>query len=513
MRFASFLGVASALALSLAATGCSGSKAHPNVVLVVIDSLRADALGCYGKQPSPSPNIDRLADEGERYERAIAQAPWNLPSISSLLTSVYPSRHVMNAGSHDVATLAEVFDKAGYHTAAFVEATWPLLARGFATVQNTSPNDLYGSPEANSAHTTVAAATDWLAKQGDAPSFLLIHTYQVHSYFLGKPSQHAAAQKALPNYNGPFRDWKVRDTEGNAGNQVMQALLHASPEDLTYVRALYEAAVAETDSAVGELAKALQDRGLDKDTILVLTSSNGEGFRPDLKRVHHGGRLHDDQLHVPLIIRWPGRIAPGKDRDLVEEIDVAPTLVRLAGLKDEPLFKGRALFDAETGFWSKLRGPRFVSAPAKEQIAVAEESALRISPSGQRESTTMRQAALYSGWLTLIDAGDHVELYDLKADPKQENNLCAGFGDAAALAQARQAAGSKAKNETTAGLESLGYLEGAVAETDESLCGPHSDAVRALYAQLRSRLGEPSGQASGLPDDVANQLRSLGYVQ
>jgi arylsulfatase A-like enzyme len=500
-------------ALALALVGCSGSKARPNVVLIVVDSLRADALGCYGSPLGSSPHLDALAAGGMRYERAIAQAPWNLPSVSSLLTGVYPSHHAMDAGPGQTATLAEAFGKAGYHTAAFVEATWPLLERGFTTVRNTTPDDLYGSPEDNSAHTTLTAAVDWLGKQGASPSFVLIHTYQVHSYFLGKASQHAAAHKALPDYDGPFRNWKVRDTAGGAGTQVMDALLHASPEDLAYVRALYQAAVSETDAAVGELVKALHDHGLDERTVLVVTSSNGEGFRPDLKRVHHGGRLHDDLLHVPLIIRWPGRIAAGTDRDLVELIDVAPTLVHLAGLTAEPLFAGRALFDTETGLWAKVRGPRFLSAPAKEQVAVAEESALRVTPTGQRETTTLRQAALYSGWLALIDGGDHVELYDLKADPREEKNLCAGFGGAEALEQARKAAGASQEDDTTAGLKSLGYLEGAVAQTDESLCGPHSDAVRALYAQLRGRLGEVDASQGASSGDVTNQLRSLGYVQ
>src|SRR5512136_1441512 len=135
-----------ALVLPLAACGRS---APPNVVLIVVDSLRADALGPQGSQPSVSPRIDRLAAEGLRFERAVAPASWNLPSLSSLVTSTYPWVHGQGApasGQADVATLAEACSRAGYRTAAFAEVTWPLLERGFGVFQNTAGPDLFGDP-------------------------------------------------------------------------------------------------------------------------------------------------------------------------------------------------------------------------------------------------------------------------------------------------------------------------------------------------------------------------------
>jgi len=467
MRRRFTLVVVSVIALALPFAAC-GRSHPPNVVLIVVDSLRADALGPHGSQPSVSPRMDRMAAEGLRFERAIAPASWNLPALSSLVTSTDPWVHGQGApasGQADVATLAEEFSRAGYRTAAFAEVTWPLLERGFGVFENTAGSDLFGNPRGNSAAKTLAAALAWVRKDEGQPFFLLVHTYEVHSYFLGKPAHHAFARKELPAYQGPFREWGIRDLSKPAGPQVIEALMKANADDLAYVRALYRGAVAELDAEVGRFAEALAAAGLDGRTVLVLTSTNGEGFRPDLARVHHGGRLHDDVLHVPLFLRWPGHLEPGASSALVGTLDVAPTLVRLAGLPDEPLFAGRPLVAADTSFPTRFRGPRFRLRDLPQQPVVAEEATFRILPSGRREAATAPQLALYSEWAALIADGDEVQLYDLKADPGQEKDLAAA----------------------------------------------HPDVAKALREQLQ-RLTAGAGRAG--PDAAQlQQLRSLGYVQ
>jgi arylsulfatase A-like enzyme len=424
-RFTPIAAAVAALAVPFAA--CSRSR-PPNVVLIVVDSLRADALGPQGSQPSVSPRIDRLAAEGLRFERAIAPASWNLPSLSSLVTSTYPWVHGQGAPASaqaDVATLAEACSRAGYRTGAFAEVTWPLLERGFGSFQNTAGSDLFGDPRGNSAARTFGAALDWMRKDESQPFFLLVHTYEVHSYFLGKPADHAFAQKEMPGYQGPFREWGIRDFSKPAGPQVVEALMKATPDDLAYVRALYRGAVAELDAEVGRFADALAKDGLDGRTVVVLTSTNGEGFRPDLGRVHHGGRLQDDVLHVPLFLRWPGHVAPGASGALVGTLDLAPTVLRLAGLPDEPLFAGRPLVAADTSLLSRFHGPRFHVRDLPQQPLVAEEATFRMLPSGQREAAKAPELALYSEWAALIADGDRLQLYDLKADPGQEKDLAA----------------------------------------------------------------------------------------
>jgi arylsulfatase A len=454
----------------LGAVACGGGVERPNVVLVVVDSLRADALGCDGGDPGVSPAIDRLAAEGVCFERAVAPASWNLPSVSSLVTSTYPWVHGQGApatGAAEITTLAETFAEAGYRTAAFTEMAWPLLQRGFGTFQNTAFKDIYGDPDSNSAARTLDAALEWARQDDPKPFFLLVHTYEVHSYFLGKPRHRELARAEAPAYDGRFREWSVRDLAQPAGPQVIEALLEANEDDLAYVRGLYKGGVAEADAAVAAFVTGLQEAGLDDGTILALTSSNGEGFRPDLKRVHHGGRLHHDLLHVPLIVRWPGHLEPGVEDSLVGTLDVAPTLLKLAGLPEQPLFSGRVLVAAETGLLPSFRGPRFRIARLPKRELVAQEAAFRVSPSGQREAATSAQLALYSDWVILIDHGDSAELYDLKDDPGQEKDLSADY----------------------------------------------ADGVERLQKKVR-QIAERTGSGIAAPDaEQLEQLRSLGYVQ
>ncbi len=462
--------LAALVGAALLLAGCGGGGERPNVVLIVVDTLRADALGCYGDEPSPSPAIDRLAGEGVRFERAVAPAPWNLPSVSSLVTSTPPWVHGQGApasGTGEIATLAETFAAAGYRTGAFTEMAWPLLQRGFDTFQNTAFQHTFGDPEANSAARTLGAALEWVREDDSRPFFLLVHTYEVHSYFLGKPRHHERARATHPDYDGPFRDWAIRDLSRPAGPQVIEALLRANEDDLAYVRSLYRAAVAEVDTEVARFVVGFEEAGLDERTILTLTSSNGEGFRPDLKRVHHGGRLHDDLLHVPLVLRWPGHLEPAVAGSRVSTLDVAPTLVDLAGLPEQPLFSGRPLVASEGGLLAAFRGPRFHAPKLPSEPLVAEEAAFRILASGERVAATEPQYALYLDWVTFIDEGEGAELYDLKDDPEQENDRSA----------------------------------------------EHVKGVKGLRKQVR-RIAESTGAGATAPDaEQLEQLRSLGYVQ
>jgi arylsulfatase A-like enzyme len=248
---------------------------------------------------------------------------------------------------------------------------------------------------------------------------------------------------------------------------VIDALLGADAEDVAYVRALYRGAVAELDAEVGRFADGLAAAGLDGRTVLALTSTNGEGFRPDLKRVHHGGRLHDDVLHVPLFLRWPGHLAPGASRAVVGTLDVAPTLVRLAGLPEEPNFAGRPLVAADDSFLSRFRGARFLARDLSAQPVVAQEAIFRTLPSGAREASTAPQLALYLEWASLVADGDQVQLYDLKADPDQEKDLAAQRPDVTAslrdelrrLTEGARRAGRGPDAAQLEQLRSLGYVQ------------------------------------------------------
>ncbi|MBN2369150.1 MAG: sulfatase [Vicinamibacteria bacterium] len=476
----------------LTVLGCSRRPSPPNLVLVVVDSLRADALGCYGAERSASPNIDRIAAEGLRYERVVAQAPWNVPSISSLITSSYPHEHgqgVSAGAAADVTTLAEALAKRGYTTAAFIEAkSWPLLERGFGRIEKTASPSLLGDPQNNLAVRTVEAAQSWIPEPGQGPFFVLIHTYETYSYFMGKPAHRAFAKRERPEYSGRFFDWGIRDEDAAFGPRVIEALLDASAEDAAFVKSVYRGAISETDAAVGRLDAFLKKKKLDGDTVLVVTSSHGEGFRPDLKRVHHGGRLHDDLLRVPLVIRWPGRIEPRVERSIVAAIDVAPTLLALAG-GDQEGFRGRALLTLPESAWPFFGKRRFKAVDQPSRSIMTEESAMRVLPSGERESASVRQIAVYSEGVKLIDNGETVELYDLKIDPSEERNVAADHQDAVAAlcSQIESFRQDSVRTPSTSDervvdmLESLGYLsKDPQAPAAASEAGAPSGCERAL---------------------------------
>jgi arylsulfatase A-like enzyme len=391
----------------------------------VIDTLRADAVGSYGST-TETPHLDAIAAAGLRFADVVAQAPWTVPSLSSLLTGRYPFEH--GQGAHVSAagatpTLGEHLAKAGYTTAAFVEADWALLRRGFQTYEQPmgSTEERFGWAGSREPSPTFRSAIEWLGSSAKQPFFLLVHSYEVHDYFLGRPRHREYARARHPSYRGRYADWRQRPLDENGIDRMIADLLAASPEDNAYVRSLYDGAVRVADEEVGRLDRALAEKGVTDETILVVTSDHGEGFSPELRRVSHGGRLHDDLLRVPLLVRWPGRIAPGLVSTRVESIDVAPTLLRLTGVAADPIGEARlrgAPLLARTG---TPPAERWVPA-VDGDVAFAEESAFAVRPSGRREPSTAHQAAVYAGERKLIRSAAGEEVFDLARDPEETTN-------------------------------------------------------------------------------------------
>ncbi len=426
------------VAASIGGWGCAIEGGRPNIVLIVVDTLRADALSIYGST-TPTPHMDSIAAEGLRFTRAVAQAPWTLPSMASLLTSRYPIEHGQGAqaGRPQVlpTTFAQRLQAAGYRTAAFLELTSPLLQQGFGTFEVAVGDTERRFRDAGNRgpSPTVSKAVEWLRTNSSRPFLLMIHTYEAHDYFLGKPRHLEHALARHPAYAGPFKRWRPRPPSEAVGSGIIDELLDATEEDIAFVRSLYEGGVKVVDEEVGRIDAALTELGLKESTLVVLTSDHGEGFAPKLRRVSHGGRLHDDLLHIPLILRWPGKILPGIEATRVESVDIAPTLLRIgdlttqteiaqaggAGLRGEPLLAPR--FGVARLFLRR----HYVSAHNPDHTAFAEESAFQILPSGRRERSAIRQVALYSGDLKLIRAGGRDELFDLSSDPDETANLLA----------------------------------------------------------------------------------------
>jgi arylsulfatase A-like enzyme/Tfp pilus assembly protein PilF len=347
-----------------------------NVLLVTIDTLRADALGAYGDSRAETPWIDRLARGGVRFARAHAHNVVTLPSHSNILSGRHPFAHGVrdNAGfrfPRGTETLATILKRNGYRTAAFVSA-FTLDSRfgldaGFdvyddAFAERDTPT-AFALPERSGVE-TVAAARRWLAEAGPGPYFCWVHLYDPHAPY--EPPEPFASR---------------------------------FPDDP------YRGEVAAADAALGALVEGALEAGKDGRTLVVLTCDHGESLGEHGERTH-GIFAYEATLHVPLIVFAPRLLEPRVVEDEVGHVDVLPTVLDALGLPPPAGLRGRSLLPLADGR-SARRSPTYFEAL-----------------SGQ---TTRGWAPLHGvtagGW-KYVDL-PLPELYDLGADPREERNLVA----------------------------------------------------------------------------------------
>ena len=407
--------------VALLAGGCSppeGVSPGCDVVLVVIDTLRADALSCYGNPRPTSPGLDALAAGGVRFDEAWAQAPNTATSHATLFTGLYPWAHrVANLTSRDhgtaglppaFETLAERFAAAGYETAAFTDGgplgeAWN-LCQGFERLE--------------ARYEGVAAKVDqalaFLETRDPArPLFLFLHTYQTHLPYLAPPEW---ADRFDPDYDGILRQAAARVRAQRAEGAEVQPdgqLLLADrerfgPRDVEHLLALYHGEVAYTDHELGRLWDSLRARGSLDRTLVVVTSDHGEEFGEHGRFGHH--QLHRETQRVPLILRFPGGSAALGAGTVVGEpvglLDLFPTLLEAAGLEPGP----------DTGARSLLPGLRRGRVKPRPIFA---ETTEHLYPFDGRE-LPFRRSLRHDGRAFLATRQGGVEelaVYDLAADP------------------------------------------------------------------------------------------------
>ncbi|MFL6194383.1 MAG: sulfatase [Thermoanaerobaculia bacterium] len=379
-----------------------GRGGHPNILLIGIDTLRADALGPWGRTPSLSPSLDRLAGESDVWLDAYSVFNVTNPSFASILTGLYGKNH----GVYDLqtplppshTTMAEVLSGAGYDTLALISASHlgdhnSGLGQGFAEVATAT--------EHAAAEWPVDATLDWLAKRAERerPFFIWLHLFDPHTphtppqpYALGFRPAEAMGLAPVRSWS-PFRQPEPKGfTEGVLGAG----------------RELYDGEVAYTDRQVGRLLDFLESRGLLEDTVVVVVADHGENLGDHGVRFRHIG-LFDTTTHVPLMIRWPGRAQAGRRiAGLVETVDLFPTLLKAAGVV-VPKSDGEDLRELTSG---DRHGRR----------AVFSEHASRL---GVSVRTPEYRYGLSQGNAKFFPDGPY--LYDLKADPGENRNL-AGQG-------------------------------------------------------------------------------------
>jgi arylsulfatase len=421
MRLAPRVPIALLLAACGAAVACVPAAPRPSIVLITIDTLRADRLGCYGYDRPTSPRIDRLAAGGILFENARTTLPRTTQSIASILTGRYPKGHgarglfaVLPEGN---TTLAEILRADGYRTAAFASNMFLRPGRGFE-----QGFDVYANPEVrwegNSAPAVTAAALAWLdGVPRGVPYFLWVHYLDPH-WTYRPPAGYARA--FAPPTARPFTLYEDLEARRITKGQVIFDH-RLAPDAVAHVRGLYDGEIAATDAALAPLLDRLE-RG--DPVLVVLTSDHGESLGEHGYHFAHGEYLYEPGLRIPLVVALAGRV-PGGTRSAanVLNIDVAPTLLGLAGVRGMQAVDGRPLLIAERA------GAPVRPAPGRD-LVFAESDFQLIHPENRRyhvRGPAGRWTAVSDGRYKMIHiprrGGEIFETYDLQADPGETRNL------------------------------------------------------------------------------------------
>lgn len=339
-------------AVLLAAGGCGGpggAGERPDVLLYVVDTLRADGLGCYGNPSAATPNVDRLAREGRLFTRAMAPSSWTRASMGSILSGVYPEVHGAE-GRYDVLAdgvvlASELFRDAGYRVASIT--TNPNVGERFGFRQGYAEGDFEELYEESSAEVVRVeelittcdevsrAALAWIDR-ARSPWLLVVHTIDPHSPYT-PPAEWDRWGAELPS-----------DADGTSAS-LARLERSRRPADEARVRGLYLGEIAFNDAALGELLDGLERRGALDRTAVVFTSDHGEEFW-ELGVRGHGKTVNEKALHVPLVVRLP-RVVPAGTTEprVVSTVDLLPTLCELADVAPPPWIEGRSLLAPADG--------------------------------------------------------------------------------------------------------------------------------------------------------------------
>lgn len=417
------LPAAVAVLLLLGALAACSAPSRPNVVVIVIDTLRADHLGCYGYARPTSLRLDALADEGVRFANARAASSWTLPSVASILSGVYPAVHGAERNTSvlgkDLKTMAEAFRDAGYLTGA-VSANPAFvtpgqgLARGFdefsvihgppvareASVDATPADPWFRSTvETARADEVTRTALAWVAGHATvpAPFLLYVHYFDPHAPYF-PPREYAER-------------FGVAADDPLAGAAQRPLLLApkapASSADLASLTALYDGEIAATDAAVGALLDGIRTR-VPRPLLFVITADHGEEFG-DHGGMQHGRTLWDELLHVPLVIVGAGVPRATVIEQPVSLVSLWPTLAALTGVAQPPRPDGLSLTSL------------FTEAPAAAPPRVFADLEVRF----QNDRLVHRRTVIQGSWKLTVTPDRHMSLYDLAADPHEQHDVSA----------------------------------------------------------------------------------------
>lgn len=348
-----------------------------NVILITIDTLRADRLSCYGYKKDTSPNIDKLAKEGILFTQAISQSSSTPASMASILTSTYLSTHKVHEWnrilSPKLLTISEILKNHGYYTS---------LCNGhdnrlFEIIGFQRGFDVWTDDEGLRAADIVnEEALDFLvkAKNKKRKFFLWIHYIDVHGYSRGAPDM-------------------------------------LTDEEINIYKLKYDEAIMYVDSKIADLLKRLKELGFHRNTLIILTADHGEELDGHNNYLHHGNALWDSLIKVPLIIHCPNLLPKNKIiTQQFQHIDIAPTICDILKIKKPKTFEGKSLL-------LLVKGRNIFSLFAFSEEQDSNGGSWSYSKFSIR---TSEHKLIYTYW---SDGREEYELYNIKADPEELNDI------------------------------------------------------------------------------------------
>lgn len=326
-----------------ASAGEPAEDLPPSLVLVSLDTVRADHLSLYGYERPTTPRLEGLARESLVFTRSLSSSSWTLPSTATLLTGLLPAQHgalrVNKRLPDAVVTVAERLRDAGYRTAALTDGGFVGFPFGFCQGfhrYDVTPGKAW-DPRAKDSARTFGEAADWVRRNQHRPFFLFLHTYEAHQPYLRREGF------ADPFLRPDLRGRKELRKRANPRQPP------PDPRELETMVALYDGEIARADHYLGGFLDALGEEGLTRNAAVIVTSDHGEEFLEHGDLEHGFGKVFDPNVLVPLVARLPGGAGGGRRiGSPVSGIDVAPTLLALAGLPHDDL-PGRSLLEVAEG--------------------------------------------------------------------------------------------------------------------------------------------------------------------
>lgn len=453
-RWIRALAVAAPL-LYLGYVGCGGSAPTPRTLIVIsVDTLRADHLGCYGSERAATPCIDGFARESIRFEQLTAAAPTTLASHLSLMTGTHGLHHGISRNAYivhpDNVTLAEICGEAGFRTAGVV-SSFALSAltdfnQGFEYFDEdfddrVRPTDPMPNHR-RAASTTDAALSAVDEYEGDEDLFLFVHYFDPHHPYDPPAPFDERLEGVAAELEGGKEDMDRAVEERQLAHLgeapgLTRVLTHGLPRKLVIeadgvprgideaLASRYAREVEYLDQEIGRLLEGLEEAGRYEDALIVITADHGETFWEHADAWNHGLCVYDTTMHVPFLLRRPGGEGAGRSvPNPFSQIDVLPTLLAELGLETPDCVRGEEFLDALDGAPIEERPVFAVASQPARAEGMARDLGSSWSAVGKSRSVRLgRYKYIHTPYLRLS------ELYDLEADPAERTNLLIGASE------------------------------------------------------------------------------------